>query len=157
VKGESIKWDHMLPCCKCTKSGIAVFRWIKMVIAAHGMAGCTGGPAITDWNGTILSLSVLDDRLGESLEQLFHEGVVFPLKIQLIEDIRERFSVFISLRRASNTRAINMKVDSNDIDIVNCWKAVEEARGKKPSRPMWQYYAEVGALVSPFLIYTLEM
>ena len=38
----------------------------------------------------------------------------------------------------------------NDVDIANCQKTIEVVKGKRPSRLMRQYYAEVGDLVNPF-------
>ena len=156
-KGESAERDHILPCCLRTSSNIDVAKWLKMVKLVHKMAGRSGGPAITNWNGSILTSSDLDDNLTRHLEELFLDGASFPLEIKSTDDISERFSVFRSFRRASNTRAINMKVNSNDIDVVNRWKSIEGAQGKKPSRPMRQHYAEVGALIQPFLRYTTAM
>ena len=157
VKGESIERDHVLPCCLETSSGIKVGSWIKMIILAHGMAGRRGGPAITDWKGSILSVSALDAISHDYLELLHADGIPFPQEIKSEEDIRERFSVHRSFRRASNTRAINQKVDISDVDVINRWKSVEAAQGKKPSRPMRQHYAEGSSLLEPFLRYTKAM
>ena len=48
-------------------------------------------------------------------------------------------------------------MNGDDIDIVNQWKAVEGAGGKKPSRPMKHYYADVTVLFKPFMKYTYAM
>jgi len=118
------------------------------------MAGRTRGPAITDWNNDILRISQLDARLHDLLGVLFEERIEFPSEIKSAEDIYERFSVYRSLRRGSNTRALNQDVLANDIDVVNRWKSVEAAKGSKPSRPMRQHYAEMSDLRAPFLRYT---
>ena len=128
-----------------------------MVVMAHGMYKRTEGPCITNAKGQLLSTSTLDERLHNGLIQLFEEGTALPQEIKMADNIIERFSVFRSLRRASNTRAMNQKVAINDIDIINQWKSVEAAQGKRPSRPMRQHYAEVGNLVEPFLRYTYAM
>ena len=52
---------------------------------------------------------------------------------------------------------MNQKVAMNDIDVINRWKTVEAAKGKRPSRPMRQHYAEVGDLVNPFVRYSCAM
>ena len=82
---------------------------------------------------------------------------MFPAEIKSAEDISERFSVYRSLRRASDTRAINMKVSANDIDVVNRWKRIEGARGRKAAGPMRQHYAELSLLVQPFIRHTKAM
>ena len=104
-----------------------------------------------------MSVSQIDSRLHELLLQLYEDNEPFPHEIHSSEDIFERYSAFRSLRRGSATRALNRKVSSNDIDIVNRWKTIESSKGKRPNRPMRQHYAEVGQLKDPFLRYTFEM
>ena len=157
VKGETIDRDHLFPCVFQTSSGIDVQKWLKMLSCAHRMFKRQGGPAITNHVGEILSISQIDSKLHEYLIHLFDDGVNFPLEIKTSEDIYERFSAFRSLRRASNTRALNMNVSASDIDVINRWKTVEAAKGKKPNRLMRQYYAEVSELKNPFLRYTKAM
>ena len=91
----------------------------------------------------------LDSHRHEYLIHIFEEGKVLPPKIKGIEDITERFPVFRSLTRASDTRDINCKVSSNDIGFVNLWKKVEEAKGKKVPGLMRHHYAEFSCLVEP--------
>ena len=98
-----------------------------------------------------MTVTKLDETLHVFLTRLFLKGSEFPLEIKSEEDIEDRFSVFRSLRRASDTRALNQNVTSNDIDIVNRWKTVEAAKGKKPGRSMRQHYAEFALLKEPFL------
>ena len=61
--------------------------------------------------------------------------IVFLEEIKAIEDISERFLVCRSLRRASDTRAINMKVSINDIYVIR-WKRVEYAKERKAAGPI---------------------
>jgi len=68
----------------------------------------------------ISSLSeYLDGLLYSYLNQILEDGEIFSEEIKTEEDICERFSIFYSLRRASNTRALNQGASSNDIDIIN--------------------------------------
>ena len=156
-KGEANEKDHLFYCVNETSSGIKVRKWTELLISVHAKAGRKGGPCITDWKGKPLEISALDDRLHSSLEVLLDAGEKFPLGIESVEDIAERVSVFRSLRRASATRALDRKVAESDIDIVNRWKSVEEAKGSKPKRSMRQHYAEVANLKQPFLRYTYAM
>lgn len=89
--------------------------------------------------------------------RLWEKGAEFPQEIKGEDDISERFSVFRSLRRGSNTRALNANVSQNDIDVINRWKSVESAEGKKPARTMRQHYTETTLLKAPFLRYTAAM
>ena len=72
---------------------------------------------------------------------------MFPPEIKGIEDVTERLSVLRSLRRASDARAINSKVSSNDTDVVNRWKRVEGAKGKQVSGPIMQHYSDFPYLI----------
>jgi len=157
IKGEANERDHLFHCVNETSSGIKARVWIGLLMVVHEKAGRSGGPGITNWDGTILKSSELDDRLHELLMCLFDEGVKFPPEINTQEDIIERFSIFRSLRRASDTRALEKKVGESDIDVVNRWKSVEMAKGSRPGRSMRQHYAEVSNLKLPFLRYTQAM
>jgi hypothetical protein len=86
------------------------------------------------------------------LEEL-HETArhLFPPNVRSIEDLRKKYHAFRSFRRTSDTRATEKKVDPDDVDIINRWKTVEKAKGKRPSRPMRQHYADFSLLLEPFL------
>ena len=62
-----------------------------------------------------------------------------------------KFLVLKGLRRASDTRALNRKVSTNDIDVVNRWKKVEGGKGRKASGSMRQHCAEFTYLLELFL------
>ena len=119
VKGETNVCDHIFPCCNMTNSGIDMRLWISLLRVAHQSKGRKDGPAITTPGGEILSVSKLDETLHSYLIRLFREDHEFPLEVKSEEDIEDRFSVFRSLRRASDTRALNQNVTTNDIDVVN--------------------------------------
>ena len=157
IKGETSERDHIFYCVNQTASGIKVRAWANLLRSVHEKAGRCGGPGITNWNGKVLRTSELDDHLYFHLGTLFEDGEKFPTEIDSVEDITERFSVYRSLRRASDTRALEMKVSEADIDVVNRWKTVESSKGSRPGRSMRQHYAEVSNLKLPFLRYTKAM
>ena len=49
------------------------------------------------------------------------------------------------------------KLNKDDVDIVNRWKSVEAAKGKRPKLAMKQHYADVQVILKPFLSYTKAM
>lgn len=157
IKGEEKERDHLFYCVNKTSCGNKVRRWTELLLLLHAKAGRKGGPAITDWNGAPLKSSEMDDRLHHFLGTLLEEGAKFPAKISSTEDIAERFSIYRSFRRASDTRALERKVLEADIYIVNRWKSVEKAKGPRPGRSTRQHYAEVSILKLPFLTYTNAM
>ena len=65
--------------------------------------------------------------------------------------------MFSNLSKTSDTRALEVAVRKDDVDIVNRWKTIEATQGSRPSRPMRQHYAQLELLLGPFLRYTLAM
>jgi hypothetical protein len=150
VKGEQSDRCHLLPCCLVTASGIDVKRWLHDIITAKRELGQTHGPAILDVKGKILSTSDLDLRLVTILEVLHDECTdLFPAIIKINKDeIGTNFQVCRSLRRSSDTSAIEKNVSRNEIDTVNRWHGTEQAMGARPNRPMYQHNAQVDILIT---------
>jgi hypothetical protein len=97
----------MLPCVLKTDSGILVKKWVAQLIQHHRVQNRHDGPAITDFNGKVMSTKVLDDHLVEILEELHEENPKWlPISIQTKDDIGSSFQVFQILRRSSDTRAL---------------------------------------------------
>ncbi len=93
-----------------------------------------------------------------TLEELFEtHWDFFPTKIDSLEELRKSYQVFRTLQRTSDTQALEMKVNKDDIDVVNRWAGVEKAQGRRPAREMRHYYADITLLLKPFLRYTLAM
>ena len=82
----------------------------------------------------------------------------FPPSLRSAEDVAAAYHCFRSLRRASDTRAIEMKVSKTNVDCVNWWgqdqRNVHEIKLKLPMR---QHYAEPELLINPFIRYTSAM
>jgi hypothetical protein len=116
------------------------------------------GPAISKENGLLFSSRAVDDALLEVLEELFISNrELFPTKMETLEDLRKSYQVFRTLRRTSDTQALEMRVSKDDIDVVNRWAGVERAQGRRPGREMRHYYADITLLLKPFLHYTRAM
>ena len=150
VKGETEESNHIFPCVSVTSSGIKIRSWLRLLNVVHARA-------ITNLEGKMTKTVLIDDTLRGYLLTLFDEGDLFPPEIKSHEDVHEGFSIFRSLRRASDTRALEKKVAVFDIDIVNRWQTIEAAKGKWPAGAMRQHYSEVSLLRDLFLMYTREM
>ena len=158
VKGESHDISHLLPCVTTTKSEINVKSILKRLIEDKEKFGFYIGPAISDSKGNLLASSIINDYLHKILLEIFEEQKsLFPSNITTKAQIIDRYQCFRSFRRASDTRALEMRVHKDDVDIVNRWRTVEEARGKRPNRPMRHHYAQFDLLLGPFMRYTLQM
>ena len=155
VKGEHEIRCHILPCVVKTNSGINVRDSLFRLMNTKLAQGLIDGPAISDINGTLFSTHVMNDCLHEALEEIYKtKRFLFPKTIKSVDELRSSYQVYRSLRRSSDTRALEMKIDGEDIDIVNRWVEVEGAKGRRPSRAMKHHYADVTLLLKPFLRYT---
>jgi hypothetical protein len=159
IKGEHADRCHLFPCCIMTSSGIPVRDWVTRLIDLKESLGQVSGPAISNIHGQILTTAKLDLLLVTILEELHDTNIeLFPSSLrQNKEDLGTPYQVFRSLRRASDTRALEKNISKTDIEVVNRWHSVEQAKGNRPSRPMHQHYAQAELLVAPFVRYTTAM
>jgi len=158
IKGEHHDLAHLIPCTNLTSSGINVKNILRRLLDEKARFGLSIGPAISDSNGKLYSAKSIDDMLHEALTSIFqNDSTLFPIQIDKEEKIYTNYQCFRSFRRTSDTRAIEEGVSTTDINIVNRWKTVEDAKGKKPSRSMHLHYAQLELLVAPFLRYTSKM
>ena len=158
VKGENGERQHLLPTASVTRSGLKVRRWLQRVLAANQLSGRITGPGFADDEGVVLRSRDMNVVLHELLGEIFveHPGL-FQADIGSVSDIEEKYSVYRSFRRGSDSLAIAMKVASEDIKVVNRWSKKEAAGTSKPSMDMTQYYAEVHILLPAFMRYTGAM
>ena len=158
VKGEHQTRQHLLPTASVTRSGICVRKWIRRVIAANYAEGRTTGPALCDPNGRVLTSHAMDELFHEALCEVFdYNPALFLADIRCHQDIYEKYGVFRSFRRGSDSRAIDMEVKSIDIDVVNRWTKKEKAGTRRPGHQMRHHYADINLLLQPFLRYTRNM
>jgi hypothetical protein len=127
-------------------------------VATKQSLGFVDGPAISDDQGKILPTQCLNDSMHEVLEEIFESaGHLFPPDVSSKEIMKTHYQAFRTFRKTSDTRAIERKVSQTDIDVVNRWESVEQAKGLRPSQPMRQHYAQLELLIEPFLRYTWKM
>ena len=158
VKGERNDFCHLIPCSFTTLSKINMRLILQNLIEEKRRFGFTSGPAISNIYGKIMTAKEIDDKLHETLIEIFDEHPqMFPILVDSHEKIYTNYQCFRTFRRTSNTRATERKIDTNDVNVINRWHVVEAARGKKPNLPMNQHYAQLELLVDPFLRYTGNM
>ena len=96
--------------------------------------------------------------LHEILVEIFvGDRSLFPPAVNSYEDVIESYRVNRSLRRTANTRALEEKVASTDIDLVSKWEQKGPIQRKIYSQPMKHHYAQFDLILNPFLCYTYEM
>ena len=166
IKGEHHDLAHLIPCTNKTSSGIPVRNIIERLIKHKRKLGFVDGPAISDSKGILYSSQDMNDKMLMLLLKIYDElPDLFPVEIAAMINkpsndreviLKKYYSVFRTLRRSSNSRALEMNdfLKQDDIDIVNRWRSKEKANGKRPNHSMKQHYAEVSLLLRPFLRYT---
>ena len=168
IKGETNDKAHLIPCINETSSGIKVKRLVDRLVDQKSKLGIKDGPVITNIEGKLYRTRDIDDMLHEVLIELFaerreHFPTEITSKVPKGEDsqeyIKRWYSCFRTFRRSSYSRAFNstIKLRKDDIDVVNRWRGVETAKGKRPQRSMKQNDADVEVLPQPFLRYTRAM
>ena len=104
-------------------------------------------------------MSKLDQYLSNLIECLSsiykNKKHLFPGTILQVEDLKDNYHVYRSIRRTSTSLALECEVKGTDIDIVNRWTEVERAKGRRPNGLMKHHYTDVALLLRPFLRYTL--
>jgi hypothetical protein len=129
--------------------------------ASDGLEGesrSDGWPGHLERKWQFVSSRAIDDSLLEVLEDLFGSNRdLFPTKFETTQDLQKSYQVFRTLRRTSDTQALEMKVNKDDINVVNRWTGVEKSQGRRPGREMRHYYADIMLLLKPFQRYTQAM
>ena len=92
------------------------------------------------------------------LVEMFDENPrLFGLDIKEASDLSDKYNVFRSFRRGSESRAVAMKVSEADRYVANRWKKKETAGSNKVSHAIDQIYVDVALVKDAFLRHTEAM
>ena len=157
-KGEHHAKQHLLTSKGTTGSGIRVKIWLRRILAVHRNCGRTSGPAFVNEDGYQTSTSEMNDSFLKLLGEIYEETPrLFGLDIKEAGDLPEKFNVFRSFRRGSESRAVAMKVSEADRYVVNRWKRKETAGANRVAHAIDQHYVDVALVKDAFLRYTGAM
>jgi hypothetical protein len=155
-KGEHHAKQHLLISCATTGSGIKVGLWMSRVVAVHKARGRSTGPAFVDVHGYQSSTADMNGLFLEVLSDIYDEHL-FGLDISEVGNLGDKYNVFRSFRRGSESRAVAMKVSEADRYVVNRWKKKETAGTGKVSHAIDQHYVDITMVKTSFLRYTSAM
>lgn len=152
-KGEEHFRQHLLCSAAQTASGLQPRKWLEALIVLQGKQGRMSEPGLCDDEGYVMRQSVVNDAFRSCLEAVKEETPeLFPP-----DHGPGDYDIDRSLRRASDSRAKALGVSLDDINAVNRWRKVEEAKGRKTSQGMSDGYADV-ELIRPMCIrYTVRL
>jgi hypothetical protein len=158
VKGEHHLRQHLLPCVIQTDSGIQVKMWMKRVMAVHAIQGRTTGPLFVNADGMQSTTGEMNDLFLEVLTDLFEvRRDLFEVDVKSVGDLQEKYNVFRSFRRGSESRAVAKGVSEADRYVVHRWKRKENSGNNKVSHPIDQLYVDISLVKDSFLRYTQAM
>ena len=90
---------------------------------AHRIAGRTKGPLFVNEKGEPLKTSDMNELFHDVVCEIYEENTkLFGIDITGVSDLVDKFNVFRSFRRGSQSRATAMNVSEADRYVVNRWK-----------------------------------
>lgn len=158
VKGEHHVRQHLLLSKGVTGSGIRIKLWMERVLLVHRSLQRTSGPVFVNELGQQSTTAEMNELFLEVLGEVYDSRAdLFGFDINNVGDLTDKFNVFRSFRRGSESRAVAMKVSEADRYVVNRWKKKESAGGNRVGHSIDQHYVDVALVNSSFLRYTEAM
>jgi hypothetical protein len=128
------------------------------LLAIHRHLGRSKGPVFITEEGNQSSTAEMNDLFVELMTEIFDENRdLFEVDIRTTHDISEKYNVFRSFRRGSESRAVAQKVSEADRYIVHRWRKKESAGQNKTSHPIDQMYVDISLVKDSFMRYTQAM
>ena len=144
-KNEDGSKLHLMVSVNVTKSGLEVRRWIESWVAVLQKEGRVDGPAFCQMDGSIIKAREVECEMHHQLELIqLSTSDLIDEKI----NIREKYSLFRSLRRGATARAVDMKVSEASIDLHNRWRARELLKGQRKRSSMRDYYTDLSLVLN---------
>jgi len=118
---------HLTPLIAVTKSGLQVKVWVQRLIEVRQAGRHVHGPAFADPR----TGNVPVDWYGrEILERFQHIQSWRPDLIPADVQVLEEYGLSRSFRHGATSEARARGTDKDDIDLTNCWRTFEGAKGK---------------------------
>ena len=139
-KGEEGDRMHVFPLSSVTRSGIRIRLWLERLVRLLRTEGKTGCPAFCDEDGYQLAAADLEAVMHPILRKLqedeSQQDVILPGL-----DIESEFRMARSLRRGSESEALDQGLPESTVRLVNRWGSYEKNRGAEPGFDMLDHYA----------------
>jgi hypothetical protein len=157
-KGKHHVKQHLLLSRGTTGSGIKVKQWVRRLKAVHPLWNRSTGLAFASREGNKLSTSEMNELFLQALGKIYEvQPGLFSIDVQDVSTLPDKFNVFRSFRRGSESRAVAIKVSEADRYVVNRWKKKEAAGANKTSHAINQHNIDVNLVKASFLRYTEAM
>ena len=157
-KGEHHVKQHLLMSRSTTGSGIRVKQWVRRCLAVHREAGRTTGPVFVNQEGYQLATADMNELFLQVLVEIYEDQPgLFGVIVKDVGEIPDKYNVFRSFRRGSESRAVSQGVSESDCYVVNRWKKKESAGANKVTHSIGQHYVDITLVKESFMRYTDAM
>jgi len=126
--------------------------WIKRLLEARQSEGRTHGPAFGD-SSARTSNKDYEMAILDRLQQVQGQGNLIPSGVS----VHEEYGISRSFRRGATTEARNRGVSEKDVDLMNRWRNVENAKGRKPRLNMQDHYSDIRMLIPALIRFSLAL
>jgi len=116
--------------------------------------GIPHGPTFSDIRGNLVNIRWLAQEI---LDRVHTEQSRRPDLISLEVNVHEEYGLSRSFRRGATTEARNRSVQENDINVVNLWHNVENAKGKRPRLKMQDHYSDIRMMIPALLRFSAAL
>ena len=158
VKGEHHTRQHLLMSVNITESGFYVNQWVHRILTVHRYQFRSKGPAFINSEENQSTTSEMNELFLEVLSDIFEtQPDLFAPDIKNTADLGDKYNVFRSFRRGSESRAVAQKVSEADRYIVHRWKRKENAGANRVNHPLDQHYVDISLVTDSFLRYMQAM
>ena len=147
-KGETGELFHLLVLSSVTRSSLAPRRWIEALVQIRKRQGLTSGPAFCDNAGNLIKSKIYEVIILDAIELI---QIRKPSLVGTEVKVHEEYGISRSFRRGATTTARNAGVSDGDVTLINRWRTVESAKGRKPNQRMIDHYSEIRLMI-PSLI-----
>ena len=153
-KNEDGSRLHLMVAVNVTRSGLEVRAWIEYWIQLLLREDRVSGPAFCKPNGELISMRDIECEFHNQLERI---QIELPSLIESSIVVREKYSIFRSLRRGSTARAVDVKVPVASIDLHNRWRSRERQKGQRSGTSMRDYYTDLALVLNARLEYSRNL
>jgi hypothetical protein len=147
-KNEYGERYHLTPLTWETASGLPLGTWVSRLVQLKVSQSLVRGPAFSNRRGQPLDSRWLELEILDRLHAIQGSN---PDLIAADMNVHEDYEISRSFKRGATTEARNRGVKPNDIDVMNRWRKLENAQGRKPRHRMQDHYSDIRQMVPTLL------
>ena len=144
-KGETGERYHSIVLANRSSSGLAFRWWIEQLMDVCVVEQRASGCAFNEPDGSAPPSGEYNALVRHYLTVVADEGVAgFDADFDVM-----RYGISRTFRKTSETRARRARIPKEQVEVVNRWKTIERAKGRRPNLAMVDHYAnakELGTL-----------